>query len=348
MRKNTKVVRCGKVMIGGDNPISVQSMTTTDPRDIKATVNQIKRLEEVSCDIVRVAIPNNDSAMAISEIKKSVNIPIVADIHFDYRLAIEAIKQGVDGLRLNPGNIGDYDRIKKVVEKAKEKGIPIRIGVNAGSLEKDILQKYEHVTAKSLFESAERHVNILEELDFDNIVISLKASDIKLTVDAYSLISQRYDYPLHLGITEAGTVFGGTIKSSIGIGAMLLNGIGDTIRVSLTSDPVEEIKVGREILKSLDLLENEINIVSCPTCGRCQIDLIKIANNVQDKIKHIKKPVKVAIMGCAVNGPGEARDADIGIAGGSKSALLFKKGQIIKKISEEDICSVLLEEIDKI
>jgi len=348
MRKKTKVVRCGNVLIGGDNPISVQSMTTTDPSNINATVDQIRSLEEVSCDIVRVAIPNMDSAMAISKIKELVKIPIVADIHFDYRLALEVINQGIDGLRLNPGNIGDYDRIKKVAVQAKERNIPIRIGVNGGSLEKDILQKYGHPTADAMVESAMRHVKILEDLDFDDIVISLKASDIKLTVDAYSKISEKVNYPLHLGITEAGTVFGGTIKSSVGIGSLLLMGIGDTIRVSLTGHPVDEIKVGREILKSIGLLNDEINVVSCPTCGRCQIDLINITNIVQDKIKHIKKPIKVAIMGCAVNGPGEARDADIGIAGGSKSALLFKKGEIIKKISEEDICRVLLEEIDKV
>lgn len=348
MRKKTKVIRCGDVLVGGDSPISVQSMTTTDPRDILGTIEQIRSLEEVNCDIVRLAIPNMDSAKALGEIKKSVKIPIVADIHFDYRLALESIDQGVDALRLNPGNIGEYDRIKKVVQKAKERSIPIRIGVNGGSLEKDLLAKYGHPTADALVESALRHVKILEDLDFDDIVISLKASDIKLTVDAYSLISEKVNYPLHLGITEAGTVFGGTIKSAIGIGALLLMGIGDTIRVSLTGSPVEEVKVGREILKSLGIINDEINIVSCPTCGRCQIDLINIANNVQDKIKHIKKPIKVAIMGCAVNGPGEARDADIGIAGGDKTALLFKKGEIIKKISEEDICRVLLEEIDKI
>lgn len=347
MRRKTRVIRCGNVLIGGDNPISVQSMTTTDPRDIKATIDGIKKLQEVSCDIVRVAIPNMDSARAIGEIKKSIAIPIVADIHFDYRLALESIKQGVDGLRLNPGNIGEYDRIKAVVNRAKESNTPIRIGVNGGSLEKDLLEKFGHPTAEAMVESALRHIKILEDLNFEDIVISLKASDIKQTVDAYTLISEKVNYPLHLGVTEAGTVFGGTIKSSIGIGALLLNGIGDTIRVSLTGEPVDEVKVGREILKSLGLLKNEINLVSCPTCGRCQIDLIKITEMVQEKINHIKKPIKVAIMGCSVNGPGEARDADIGIAGGDKCAILFKKGEIIRKISEEDIGSVLLAEIDK-
>ncbi|QUH20800.1 flavodoxin-dependent (E)-4-hydroxy-3-methylbut-2-enyl-diphosphate synthase [Alkaliphilus sp. B6464] len=347
MRRKTKVVKCGNVYVGGDNPISVQSMTTTDPRDVISTVNEIRRLESAGCDIVRIAVPNMESAQSIHKIKSQTNIPIVADIHFDYRLALESIKQGVDGLRLNPGNIGETTRVQEVVRAVKEKNIPIRIGVNAGSLEKSILDKYGHPTAEGMVESALRHISILEDMDFTDIVVSLKASDVKLTVDAYKLMSEQVDYPLHLGITEAGTIWTGTIKSSAGIGALLLMGIGDTIRVSLTGDPVEEIRTGRQLLKSLGIIQNEVTIISCPTCGRCQIDLINVANQVEDKLGKLKKPIKVAVMGCAVNGPGEARDADIGIAGGSGSALLFKKGEIIKKIKEEEILTTLIEEIEK-
>lgn len=347
MRRKTKVVKCGNVYVGGDNPISVQSMATTDPRDVISTVNEIRRLENAGCDIVRIAVPNMDSAQSIHKIKSQTNIPIVADIHFDYRLALESIKQGIDGLRLNPGNIGDTTRVQEVVRAVKEKSIPIRIGVNAGSLEKSILDKYGHPTAEGMVESALRHISILEDMDFTDIVVSLKASDVKLTVDAYKLMSEQVDYPLHLGITEAGTIWTGTIKSSAGIGALLLMGIGDTIRVSLTGDPVEEVRTGRQLLKSLGIIQNEVTIISCPTCGRCQIDLINVANQVEEKLGKLKKPIKIAVMGCAVNGPGEARDADIGIAGGSGSALLFKKGQIIKKIKEEEILTTLIEEIEK-
>jgi len=347
MRRKTKVIKCGNVYVGGDNPISVQSMTTTDPQNIISTVNEINRLEYAGCDIVRIAVPNMESAKAINKIKSQTNIPIVADIHFDYRLALEAIKQGIDGLRLNPGNIGETARIKEVVKAVKERNIPIRIGVNAGSLEKSILEKYGHPTAEGMVESALRHVSILEDMDFTEIVVSLKASNVMLTVDAYKLMSEKVDYPLHLGITEAGTLWTGTIKSSAGIGALLLMGIGDTIRVSLTGDPVEEIKVGRQLLKSLGIIQNEVTIISCPTCGRCKIDLISVANQVEEKLGKLKKPIKIAVMGCAVNGPGEARDADIGIAGGDGSALLFKKGQIIKKIKEEEILTTLIEEIEK-
>ncbi|MBU5677454.1 flavodoxin-dependent (E)-4-hydroxy-3-methylbut-2-enyl-diphosphate synthase [Alkaliphilus sp. MSJ-5] len=347
MRRKTKVIKCGNVYVGGDNPISVQSMTTTDPRDVISTVNEIRRLENAGCDIVRIAVPNMESAQSIHKIKSQTNIPIVADIHFDYRLALESIKQGVDGLRLNPGNIGETTRVQEVVRAVKEKNIPIRIGVNAGSLEKSILDKYGHPTAEGMVESALRHISILEGMDFTDIVVSLKASDVKLTVDAYKLMSEQVDYPLHLGITEAGTIWTGTIKSSAGIGALLLMGIGDTIRVSLTGDPVEEIRTGRQLLKSLGIIQNEVTIISCPTCGRCQIDLINVANQVEEKLGKLKKPIKVAVMGCAVNGPGEARDADIGIAGGSGSALLFKKGEIIKKIKEEEILTTLIEEIEK-
>ncbi|WP_026476041.1 flavodoxin-dependent (E)-4-hydroxy-3-methylbut-2-enyl-diphosphate synthase [Alkaliphilus transvaalensis] len=347
MRKKTKAIKVGNIFVGGDHPITVQSMTTIDPKNVEASVEQILKLEEAGCDIVRIAVPSLQSAYHIGEIKAQTNIPIVADIHFDYRIALESIKQGIDALRINPGNIGDKKRVREVVKAAKEKNIPIRIGVNAGSLEKHLLEKYGHPTADAMVESALEHVAILEELDFTDIVISLKASDVALTVEAYQKISQACDYPLHLGITEAGTVWAGTVKSSIGIGALLLMGIGDTIRVSLTGDPVEEIKVGRQILKSLGIIQNEITIISCPTCGRCQIDLINLANEVEEKIGKLRKPIKLAIMGCAVNGPGEAREADIGIAGGIDGALLFKKGEIIKKIPEGEITKVLLEEIEK-
>ncbi len=347
MRRETKIVKCGNIYIGGDNPITVQSMTTTNPANVIGTVKEIKRLEDAGCDIVRIAIPDMEAARAISEIKRQTDIPIVADIHFDYRLALRSLEEGADGLRLNPGNIGETARVQEVVRAAKKKGIPIRIGVNAGSLEKSILSKYGYPTAEGMVESALNHITILENLDFGDIVVSLKASDVKLTVDAYKLMAEKVDYPFHLGITEAGTVWAGTIKSSAGIGALLLMGIGDTIRVSLTGDPIEEVKVGRQLLKSLGIIQNEITIVSCPTCGRCKIDLIRIANQVEEELGGLKKPIKVAIMGCAVNGPGEARDADIGIAGGAGSALLFKKGEIIKKIKEEEILAVLVEEIKK-
>ncbi len=347
MRRKSKVIKCGGLYIGGDNPITVQSMTTTNPADVNNTVEQIKKLENAGCDIVRIAIPNMEAAKSINEIKKQTNIPLVADIHFDYKLALESIKQGIDKLRLNPGNIGESKKVQEVVRLAKKKNIPIRIGVNAGSLEKSILDKYGYPTAEGMVESALRHVAILEDLNFTDIVISLKASDIKLTLDAYKLISKKVNYPLHVGITEAGTIWAGTIKSSAGIGALLLMGIGDTIRVSLTGDPVEEIKVGRQLLKSLGIIQNEVTIISCPTCGRCNIDLISIANEVEEKLGKLRKPIKIAVMGCVVNGPGEAKDADIGIAGGQGSAILFKKGEIIKKIEEDKIIDILMEEIEK-
>ncbi|RKD27747.1 4-hydroxy-3-methylbut-2-en-1-yl diphosphate synthase [Caminicella sporogenes DSM 14501] len=347
-RRNTKKIKCGNIFIGGDAPITIQSMTNTDTRDVKKTVEQIKKLEEAGCEIIRLAVPDMEAADAIYEIKRNVKIPVVADIHFDYRLAIKSIENGVDKLRINPGNIGDINRIKKVVSKAKEYNIPIRIGVNAGSLDKKILKKYNgKITPSALVESALVHIDILESLDFNDIIISLKASDIRLTYEAYNLLAKKVDYPFHIGITEAGTVWRGTIKSSIGIGCMLLNGIGDTLRVSLTGDPIEEIKVAKEILQCLGLRKYGINLISCPTCGRCQIDLSKIANIVENELKNINIPITVAIMGCAVNGPGEAKEADIGIAGGKNSALLFKKGKIIKKVSEEDIIKVLLEEINE-
>ncbi|MFQ9309801.1 MAG: flavodoxin-dependent (E)-4-hydroxy-3-methylbut-2-enyl-diphosphate synthase [Paraclostridium sordellii] len=345
-RRVSKEVSVGSLKIGGNNPISIQSMTNTDTRDAKATIDQIKRLEEVGCDVVRVAVPDMEAAKNIGEIKKNVNIPIIADIHFDYRLALEAIDQGVDGVRINPGNIGSIDRVKMVVNKCREKNLKIRIGVNGGSLEKELLEKYGSATAEALVESAMGHVKILEDLDFYNIVISLKSSDIYKTLDAYELIAKKVDYPLHIGITESGSVKKGTIKSSIGVGALLLKGIGDTIRISLTGDPTEEVIVGKEILRSLDLLNDKIKVISCPTCGRCNIDLISVVNEVEEKINKVDKDMTVAIMGCAVNGPGEAKEADIGIAGGKGEGLLFKKGEIIRKINGDKLVDELLAEIE--
>lgn len=346
-KRKTKKVRCGDIYIGGDSPVSIQSMTNTDTRDINSTILQIKSLEEVGCEIVRIAIPDMEAAMAVSEIKKNISIPLVADIHFDYRLALKCMENGIDKLRINPGNIGDIERVKKIVWEAKDREIPIRIGVNAGSLEKSIIQKYG-VTPEALVESAMEHVKILEALDFDKTIISLKASDVKLTLDAYKLLAEKVNYPLHIGITEAGTVWRGTIKSAIGIGALLLNGIGDTLRVSLTGDPVEEVRVGKEILQSLNIRNFGINFISCPTCGRTQIDLVQLTKEIEKNLNHVKLPITVAVMGCAVNGPGEAREADLGIAGGKGSALLFKKGKIIRKVPEGEIIDAILEEVDKI
>ena len=346
-RRLSREVSVGSLKIGGNNPISIQSMTNTDTRDAKATIEQIKRLEEVGCDVVRIAVPDMEAAKNIGEIKKNVNIPVIADIHFDHRLALEAIDQGVDGVRINPGNIGSIEKVKMVVNKCKEKNLKIRIGVNGGSLEKELLEKYGSATAEALVESALGHVKILEDLDFCNIVISLKSSDIYKTIEAYELISKKVDYPLHIGITESGSVKKGTIKSSIGVGALLLKGIGDTIRISLTGDPTEEVIVGKEILRSLDLLNDKIKVISCPTCGRCNIDLISVVNEVEEKINKVDKDMTVAIMGCAVNGPGEAKEADIGIAGGKGEGLLFKKGEIIRKIKGDNLVEELLNEIDK-
>lgn len=346
-RTLTRKIRIGNIYVGGDSKISVQSMTNTDTRNIEATVNQILKLEEVGCDIVRCAVPDLEAAKALEHIKKSINIPLVADIHFDYRLALESINGGVDALRINPGNIGGEDRIKLVAEVANEKGIPIRIGVNSGSLEKDILKKYGKVTSKGLVESALRHVELLEKNNFNNIIISIKSSDVMQTIESYRLLSQKVDYPLHIGVTEAGTTWRGTIKSSVGIGTLLSEGIGDTIRVSLTGDVLEEVRVGKEILKSLGIIEYGIKFVSCPTCGRTQIDLVKIAKEVEEKLAYCDKNIKVAIMGCAVNGPGEAKEADIGIAGGKGDGLIFKKGKIIKKVRENELVSELIKEIEK-
>jgi (E)-4-hydroxy-3-methylbut-2-enyl-diphosphate synthase len=346
--KETRKIKIGNIYIGGDSKVAVQSMTSTDTRDVEATVNQILQLEKVGCDIVRCAVPDMIAAEAIKEIVKRIHIPLVADIHFDYRLALESIENGIAKLRINPGNIGSVDKIKLVAMAAKEKGIPIRIGVNSGSLESDILEKYGKVCAEALVESALRHVEILEKLDFYDIVISIKSSDVVMMIESYKLISGSVDYPLHLGVTEAGTTWRGTIKSSVGIGALLACGIGDTIRVSLTGDVVDEVKVGIEILKSLGYRDEGIKFVSCPTCGRTQINLIKIASEVEKRLEGSNKNVKVAIMGCVVNGPGEAREADIGIAGGVGVGLIFKKGKIIKTVNEEDLVEELIREIDKL
>ncbi|NLM75278.1 MAG: flavodoxin-dependent (E)-4-hydroxy-3-methylbut-2-enyl-diphosphate synthase [Clostridiaceae bacterium] len=347
-RRKTRKVKVGNLYIGGDAPITIQSMTNTKTSDVEATVNQIKALEESGCDIVRVAVPDMEAARAIAEIKKQTSIPLVADIHFNYELALKSMENGADKIRINPGNIGSKDRVLKVVSMAKEKGVPIRIGVNSGSLERDLLRKYGHVTAEALVESALSHVRILEELDFYDTVISIKASDVLLAYKAYQLIAEKTDYPLHVGITEAGTIYRGTIKSAVGIGSILLSGVGDTIRVSLTGHPVEEIKAAKEILRSLGLYSKGVQFISCPTCGRTQIDLISIAQQVEKALENYEKPIKVAVMGCVVNGPGEAREADIGIAGGRNNAVLFKKGEIIRKVSEENIVEALLEEIKKI
>lgn len=347
-RKQTKNIMCGNVEIGGDSPITVQSMTNTFTKDIKSTVKQILDLEEVGCEIIRVAVADMEDADAIKEIKKQIHIPIVADIHFDYRLAIKSIENGIDKLRINPGNIGSIERVQKVVEVAKLRDIPIRIGVNEGSIHKTILEKYNgQPTAQGMVESALEHVKILEDLDYNNIVISLKGTDIKMTVDAYKIMSQKVNYPLHVGITHAGTLFDGSIRSSIGVGSLLLDGIGDTMRISLTDDPREEVKVAREILKSLGLRNFGINYITCPTCGRTKIDIIELSKQIQEGLRDVNKPITVAIMGCAVNGPGEARQSDIGIAGGIGEALLFKKGVIIRKIKEEDIVKTLIKEINK-
>ena len=347
-RKMTRQISIGGVKIGGGAPISVQSMTNTKTTDTAATVAQIKALQEAGCDIVRLAVPDMDAADNLANIKREVDIPLIADIHFDYRLALKAIEQGIDALRINPGNIGSEDRVKAVVKAAKEKHIPIRIGVNAGSLDKKLLAKYGRVTPEALVESAMQHVHILEKLDFHDIKISLKAHDVPLTIEAYRLMSRTVDYPLHLGITEAGTVNTGIIKSAVGIGALLAEGIGDTLRISLTGDPVNEVKVANEILKALGLREYGPTLVSCPTCGRCNIDLPAIAAKVEQRLSKIKKPIQVAVMGCVVNGPGEARDADIGIAGGKGEGLLFSKGEIISKVPEDKLVDALFAELDKI
>ncbi|MFW6035755.1 MAG: flavodoxin-dependent (E)-4-hydroxy-3-methylbut-2-enyl-diphosphate synthase [Halothermotrichaceae bacterium] len=348
MRKKTRKVYYGDLPVGGDAPISVQSMTNTKTINIKETVAQIEELAENGCELIRVAVPDRKTAKILSRIKQAVTIPLIADIHFDYRLALEAVEQGVDGLRLNPGNIGKADRVKQVVEKAKSVNIPIRIGVNSGSLEKKLLEKYGQPTAEAMVESAASHIKILEKNDFHDIVISLKATDVMMTIKAYQLFAKKYNYPLHIGITEAGTPWSGTIKSAVGIGSLLSRGLGDTIRISLTGEPLEEVKVGWEILKSLGLRKRGPEIISCPTCGRTNIDLVDLVDKVEKAVSHLDNQITIAVMGCAVNGPGEAREADIGIAGGKGKGLIFKKGQLVKKVEEEELLKELMKEINKL
>lgn len=347
-RHNTRVIKVGSVMIGGKNPVSVQSMTNTPTSDTSATIEQIRKLELAGCDIVRVAVSSKDDAESIKKIKAATIIPMIADIQFDYKLALMAITSGIDGLRINPGNIGSESRLREVVKACKSEGLSIRIGVNSGSISKATLDRYNGVNEKSMVESALEQIKLLESMDFQDIKISLKASSVPLTIKSYLRMSELCDYPLHLGITEAGTPWRGTIKSSVGIGALLAMGVGDTIRVSLTGDPVEEVRVGKEILKSLGLLSEGLELISCPTCSRTHIDLISIAEEAERRLEAYKKPIKVAIMGCAVNGPGEAREADIGIAGGNGEGLIFKKGKIIRKVPEKDLLEELMKEIELI
>lgn len=347
LRTETRSFQIGHLTMGGNNHVIIQSMCNTKTKDVKATVKQIHELEKAGCEMVRVAIFDKEDASAIADIKKQIHIPLIADIHFDYRLALLAIENGIDKIRINPGNIGSMDKVKAVVEACKQHHIPIRIGVNGGSLEKDILEKYGKPTAQGMIESAKKHVDILESLDFHDYAISLKSSNTLLTIEAYTLASQTFDCPLHIGVTEAGTKLGGTIKSSLGIGTLLYQGIGNTIRVSLSADPVEEIKVAKTLLKELELIDHVPTLVSCPTCGRIQYDLIPVANEIEDFLNTIHADITVAIMGCAVNGPGEAKHADIGIAGGVKEGLLIKKGEVIKKVKQEDMVQVLKDEILK-
>ena len=347
LREETRSVQVGNLTIGGNNHVVIQSMCNTKTKDVEATINQINTLQQAGCELVRVAIFDKEDAYAIKEIKKGIHIPLVADIHFDYKLALIAIESGIDKVRINPGNIGSIEKVKAVVDACKKKHIPIRIGVNGGSLEKDILEKYGEPTPEGMVESAMKHVKILEDLDFHDIVISLKSSNTMLTIKAYELASKTFPYPLHVGVTEAGTALGGTIKSSLGIGTLLYEGIGNTIRVSLSDDPVEEIKVAKILLKELGLLKGVPTLVSCPTCGRIQYDLIPIAKEMEDFLKDIHLDITVAIMGCAVNGPGEARHADIGIAGGVGEGLLIKHGEIVKRVKQEDMVQTLKDEILK-
>lgn len=344
-RESTKVVNIGGVSIGGGNNIAIQSMTNTKTENVEATVSQINKLEKAGCDIVRVAVPTMEAADAVREIKRQINIPLVADIHFDYKLAIAAIEAGADKIRINPGNIGSTERVSAVVQAAKKFNIPIRVGVNSGSLEKDLVEKYNGVTAQGLVESAVDKVRLISDMGYDNLVVSIKSSDVLMCYEAYKLISNEIPYPLHVGITEAGTILSGNIKSSIGLGLILNEGIGDTIRVSLTGDPVDEIKSAKIILKTLGLRKGGIEVVSCPTCGRTSIDLIKLANQVEEMVQDINLDIKVAVMGCVVNGPGEAKEADIGIAGGIGEGVLIKRGQIIKKVKESELLNVLRWEL---
>lgn len=344
MRRKTRQIKLGNLTIGGDAPISVQSMCNTDTRDVAATLRQIEALQQAGCEIIRCAVPDRQAAEALSEISKGCSIPLIADIHFDYKLALTALDAGVDGLRLNPGNIGERWKVEEVVAACRDRNVPIRIGVNGGSLEKELLQKYGHPTAEAMAESALGHIRILEELNYREIKISMKASDVRRTVEAYRLLAAQVDYPLHIGITEAGTTWSGTIKSAVGLGALLYDGIGDTLRVSLTGDPVEEVRVGFEILKSLELRERGPVFVSCPTCGRCQIDLIEIAEEVERRLHDLPQALTIAVMGCVVNGPGEAREADLGIAGGKGQGLLFCRGEVLRKVPQEQLADALVEE----
>ena len=344
-REETKVVQIGNCKIGGGNPIAIQSMTNTKTEDVEATVAQILALEAAGCDIIRCAVPTMEAAEALTEIKKRIHIPLVADIHFDYRLAIAAIEHGADKIRINPGNIGDVSRVREVVEKAKEYNVPIRVGVNSGSLEKHLVEKYGGVTAEGIVESALDKVRMIEEMGYDNLVVSIKSSDVMMCVKAHELIAEQCPYPLHVGITESGTILSGNIKASVGLGIILYEGIGDTIRVSLTGDPLEEIKSAKLILKTLGLRKGGIEVVSCPTCGRTKIDLIGLANQVENMVADIPLDIKVAVMGCVVNGPGEAKEADIGIAGGIGEGLLIKKGEIVKKVKEEELLDTLRNEL---
>ena len=346
-RQQTKVIQIGTRKIGGGNPIAIQSMTNTKTEDVQATVAQILALEAAGCEIIRCAVPTMEAAKALAEIKKQIHIPLVADIHFDYKLAIAAIENGADKIRINPGNIGDVSRVKAVVDKAKEYNVPIRVGVNSGSLEKELVEKYGGVTAEGIVESALDKVHLIEDMGYDNLVVSIKSSDVLMCVKAHELISEKCNYPLHIGITESGTILSGNIKSSVGLGIMLYQGLGDTIRVSLTGDPLEEIKSAKLILKTLGLRKGGIEVVSCPTCGRTKIDLIGLANKVENMVADIPLDIKVAVMGCVVNGPGEAKEADIGIAGGIGEGLLIKKGEIVKKVKEEDLLETLRQELLK-
>jgi (E)-4-hydroxy-3-methylbut-2-enyl-diphosphate synthase len=347
-RKDTVPVKVGNLTIGGSDEVIIQSMCTTKTADVQATVAEIHRLEEAGCQLVRVTVNNEEAAHAIKEIKKQIHIPLVADIHFNYKLALMAIENGIDKVRINPGNIGKRDKVEAVVKACKERGIPIRIGVNAGSLENHLLEKYGYPTAEAMVESALYHIRILEDLDFHDIIVSLKASNVPMAIDAYTLAAEKFRYPLHLGITEAGTLFAGTVKSAAGLGALLARGLGNTMRISLSADPVEEVKVARELLKSFGLISNAATLISCPTCGRLDIDLFRIANEVEEYISKIKAPIKVSVLGCAVNGPGEAREADIGIAGGRGEGLLFRHGEMIRKVPEATMVDELKKEIDAI
>lgn len=347
-RQHTKVIKIGDRVIGGGNPVLIQSMCNTKTEDVDATVRQILKLEAAGCDIIRVAVPTMEAAKALAGIKRQIHIPLVADIHFDYRLAIAAMENGADKIRINPGNIGSADRVQAVVDMAKERKIPIRVGVNSGSLEKELVEKYGGVTAEGIVESAMDKVHMIESMGYDNLVISIKSSDVLMCIRAHELISEQTDYPLHVGITEAGTVTSGTVKSSVGLGVMLYQGIGDTIRVSLTGDPLEEVKTAKQILKTLGLRKGGVEVVSCPTCGRTRIDLISLANQVEDMVSAFDHlDIKVAVMGCVVNGPGEAKEADIGIAGGIGEGLLIKKGEVVRKVPEAELLSVLREELIK-